>query len=470
MRSLSEAMSTAIELVSEVIVARMRLAWTPWPSWTSECLLSRIQGMSRETASSMIAWVDGPNAVRWARRMKASSSSLEVEVGVGLDEVVDQAYGEPAGLEPDLLVDVAVDDVVAALLALDLAGLAAPDVVADDLLQRQRHVLGDVAEPGALVEPLHEAASTTAGAGVLAQAGQRLEQVVGEAGEGVGGVLLEHAEVDDEVDRLLVGPDVGAAVDAGLDDGQIGGRATAELSADARSLVSSSLALSVTGRLLCFVGRCGGAAPRVRCPRRRCLGPSCADHGWPRPIRRPRPGRRAAWPAGAVRVVRSNSAPGRQHVQHHARGEDRAALAGLVGVGHHVRAVDQRHRAAPDDAQHVAVLGAADHGGGVLVDAHARAAAGSARRSSAAGRSGCAGRSAGRSRSSRPARARRPPGSSAAWAWTRPARTRPCARTGCWPRPRCRRWSRRARAPRRWPARTACRRSRWTASAGCRRS
>ena len=115
-RSLSEAMSTAIELVSEVIVARIRLAWTPWPSWTSECLLSRIHGMSRETASSMIACVEGPNAVRCARRMNASSSSLEVEVGVGLDEVVDQAYGEPAGLEPDLLVDVPVDDVVAALL------------------------------------------------------------------------------------------------------------------------------------------------------------------------------------------------------------------------------------------------------------------------------------------------------------------------------------------------------------------
>ena len=109
--------------------------------------------------------------------MNASSSSLEVEVGVGLDEVVDQAYGEPAGREPDLLVDVAVDDVVAALLALDLAGLAAPDVVADDLLQRQGDVLGDVTEPGALVEPLDEAAPAAAGAGVLAQAGQRLEQV-----------------------------------------------------------------------------------------------------------------------------------------------------------------------------------------------------------------------------------------------------------------------------------------------------
>ena len=121
MRSLSEAMSTAIELVSEVIVARMRLACTPCPSWTSECLFSRIHGMSRETASSMIACVDGPNAVRCARRMNVSSSSLEVEVRVGLDEMVHQAYGEPGRLQPDLLVDVPEDDVVAALVSLDLA-------------------------------------------------------------------------------------------------------------------------------------------------------------------------------------------------------------------------------------------------------------------------------------------------------------------------------------------------------------
>ena len=73
-RSLSEAMSTAIALVAEVIVARIRFWCTPWPSWTSECSLSRIHGMSRETASSRMAWVDGPNAVRSARRMNASSS------------------------------------------------------------------------------------------------------------------------------------------------------------------------------------------------------------------------------------------------------------------------------------------------------------------------------------------------------------------------------------------------------------
>ena len=81
MRSLSEAMSTAIELVSEVIVARIRRAWTPCPSCTREYWLSRIHGMSRETASSMIAWVDGPKAVRSARRMNDSSSVSQSKDG-----------------------------------------------------------------------------------------------------------------------------------------------------------------------------------------------------------------------------------------------------------------------------------------------------------------------------------------------------------------------------------------------------
>ena len=97
--------------------------------------MSRIQGMSRLTASSRIAWVEGPNAVRSARMMNDSSSSLPVELRVGLDEVVDQAGREPAGGQADVLVDVAVDDVVVAGLALHAAGLAAADVVTDDLLQ-----------------------------------------------------------------------------------------------------------------------------------------------------------------------------------------------------------------------------------------------------------------------------------------------------------------------------------------------
>jgi hypothetical protein len=61
-RLLSDATSTPIAEVSEVIVARMRCWWTPCPNWTSEWRSSRMNGMSRLTASSMSAWVDGPNA------------------------------------------------------------------------------------------------------------------------------------------------------------------------------------------------------------------------------------------------------------------------------------------------------------------------------------------------------------------------------------------------------------------------
>ncbi len=61
---------------------------------------------------------------------EALELGVPVELRVGLHQVVDQAYGETSGREPDLLVGVAVDDVVDARAALDLAGLAAADVVA----------------------------------------------------------------------------------------------------------------------------------------------------------------------------------------------------------------------------------------------------------------------------------------------------------------------------------------------------
>ena len=87
---------------------------------------------------------------------------VPVELGVGLDEVVDQAHGELGRGQSDLLVDVPEDHVVVAGLALDRPGLAAADVVPHDLLQRQGGVLGDVPEPGALVEALDEPAPLAA--------------------------------------------------------------------------------------------------------------------------------------------------------------------------------------------------------------------------------------------------------------------------------------------------------------------
>jgi hypothetical protein len=82
-RLLSDATSTPIADVREVIVARMRCWWTPCPNWTSEWRSSRMNGMSRLTASSMSAWVDGPNACRSASRMRRSISGAKSKKTAG---------------------------------------------------------------------------------------------------------------------------------------------------------------------------------------------------------------------------------------------------------------------------------------------------------------------------------------------------------------------------------------------------
>ncbi len=81
---LSPAMSTASAQVFEVIVARIRCWYFPWPSWTSEASFSRIHGMSRLTASSMIACVDGPERRRSASRISRSSSASKSKSGSAL--------------------------------------------------------------------------------------------------------------------------------------------------------------------------------------------------------------------------------------------------------------------------------------------------------------------------------------------------------------------------------------------------
>ena len=150
------------------MVARMRCWWTPWPSCTSECSLSRSHGMSRDTASSRIACVDGPNAVRCACSRNRSSSASKSNSGSAWTRWFTSRTASVPGSQADLLVDVPVDDVVLTGDA-GAAGLAAAHVVAGLLLQLQRDVLGDVAEPGALLEPLEEAAAVAARAGVPGQ-------------------------------------------------------------------------------------------------------------------------------------------------------------------------------------------------------------------------------------------------------------------------------------------------------------
>ena len=183
---------------------------------------------------------------------------------------------------------------------------------------------------------------------------------------------------------------------------------------------------------------------------------------------------RRSWPASSISAASSgvdawclegtSAAAGqveagalRQHVQHHAAGQQRRGALGLVGVGDDPRRVEDRDRAAADDAQHV-----------VAVDSSTTAAVSSSTPiPSSCGRLGHdhqqpavavalvevlvdhgrleqpeAGRDLGHPLLGRRARRRR---------------RRPCGWTGCWRRPRCRRRRRRGRGPRRCASPPACR-------------
>jgi len=81
---------------------------------------------------------------------------LQVETGLRLDQVVHQAHGQLASGQPDVLVLVAVDDVVAPSLT-GRPRLSPADVEAGAYLERESHMLSDVAEPGSALEPFEEA-------------------------------------------------------------------------------------------------------------------------------------------------------------------------------------------------------------------------------------------------------------------------------------------------------------------------
>ena len=169
---------------------------------------------------------DGAGRGPECRALGASQEVLQlcvpVETLLGRHQVVDQANRQCAGSQAHALVGVAVDHVVPARLALDHPGLTAALIVSGLLLQLQRDVLGDMPEPGAFAQPVDEATSDTPRAGVIPDPGKHLQELVGEAVNGVAGVALEHPEVDDEMDGGLIGPDIAAAVDAGFDDAQLG--------------------------------------------------------------------------------------------------------------------------------------------------------------------------------------------------------------------------------------------------------
>ena len=105
---------------------------------------------------------------------------VEEDVGVvGGDEVVDQRDRHPAGLEPDRLLAVLVDAVVLARPT-GRPRLAVTDVGPGQVLELERDVLGDVADPCPLAQPGDEAAAPPERAGVVLERRQQRDQRVGE--------------------------------------------------------------------------------------------------------------------------------------------------------------------------------------------------------------------------------------------------------------------------------------------------
>ena len=114
---------------------------------------------------------------------------------LGRQQVVDDAQAELAGGDPHALFEKAVDDVILAARQVVAPRLAVGDAGAGQALELDRHVLEDVAEPGALVlgHAAHEAAGRVVRAGVLGERRDEREEPVDEAGELPRRVLLELA-------------------------------------------------------------------------------------------------------------------------------------------------------------------------------------------------------------------------------------------------------------------------------------
>ena len=88
------------------------------------------------------------------------------------------------------------------------ARAAEPARHARQTLHLEGHVLEDVARPGALAQPLQEPAALADAAAMLDQGGQPDAQALGETGDGVGGAVLEVADIDQRLDDGPIGPDI----------------------------------------------------------------------------------------------------------------------------------------------------------------------------------------------------------------------------------------------------------------------
>ncbi len=293
--------------------------------------------MSRLTASSMSACVDGPNARPLGEPDEPLQLGREVEDAVGSSGAtrwLTSATAIRAGLEADLLLAVLVDDVVLAVLA-GAAGLAVADVGAGEVLELERDVLGDVAHPGALAQPGDEPAAPAERAGVVLERRQQRDQRVGEARDLVRREVLEDAEVDEHPDDRLARPVVRAAQDPGLEDAQ--GRQRLAPAAGGRCRLGDR-------RVASRGVRASVRRSRSRWRSVRALAVSVRRGGLA--ATRPRPPG-SAWRTGVddpLAAAQVEAVAGGQRMEHDAADHQRPVAADLPGVGLGARAVDDGDR------------------------------------------------------------------------------------------------------------------------------
>ena len=91
------------------------------------------------------------------------------------------------------------------------ARLAEARAHACQVLQFQHHVFEDVRRPGAFAQALEKAAPLAHAAAVFDHAGQPCHQALVQAGQGIGWIVFQFADVDPGFNHRAIRPDVGAA-------------------------------------------------------------------------------------------------------------------------------------------------------------------------------------------------------------------------------------------------------------------
>jgi hypothetical protein len=161
----------------------------------------------------------GAQVVLVADVLDLGDDGVDVDVGGRLagEDALEDPHRLLAGVDAGLL-DPVLEDHLVHTGILGRVALAEEGVHVGQPLELEGHVLGDVAQPGALPDHLEESPWYARCAFVLGEARQQLDEPVGEAGELAGEGVALVLQVQDHPDDGLLAPEIGSRQGADLDD------------------------------------------------------------------------------------------------------------------------------------------------------------------------------------------------------------------------------------------------------------